>query len=32
VDTCFHVLPTMRRRAADVMGRILGQSQQAKAE
>jgi integrase len=32
LDTYSHVLPTMQRRAADVMGVILGQKPQAKAE
>ena len=31
LDTYSHVLPTMRRRAADILGRILGQKPQAKA-
>jgi integrase len=32
LDTYSHVLPTMQRRAADIMGRVLGQNAQAKAE
>jgi integrase len=32
LDTYSHVLPTMQKRAADVMGRILGQRPRAKAE
>ena len=32
LDTYSHVLPTMQKRAADVMGRILGQVPPAKAE
>jgi len=31
LDTYSHVLPTLRRRAADVMGIILGQKAHAKA-
>jgi integrase len=32
LDTYSHVLPTMQRRAADIMGRILGRKPQAQAE
>jgi integrase len=32
LDTYSHILPTMQRRAADIMGHLLGQEPQAKAE
>jgi integrase len=32
LDTYSHVLPTMQRRPADGMGRILGRTPQAKAK